>query len=129
MLRVVTDDDASAEMTLALDEICREGARRMLTAALEAERDAYLALFAEERDVRFVASIVNRAVMAFAGATLGVMSVVLLAIRGGPALIPGAAPGSGTSVFRLFGYLGLFFSVVLILRVVIAIAREGISPP
>ena len=50
MLRVVTDDDASAEMTLALDEICREGARRMLTAALEAERDAYLALFAEERD-------------------------------------------------------------------------------
>jgi len=50
MLRVLADEDAGAEMTLALDEICREGARRMLAAALEAERDAYLAGFAEERD-------------------------------------------------------------------------------
>jgi len=49
MLRVVADDDARPELTLALDEICREGARRMLAAALEAERDAYLALFADER--------------------------------------------------------------------------------
>ncbi len=51
MLRVLGDEDAGAEMTLALDEICREGARRMLAAALEAERDAYLAGFADERDV------------------------------------------------------------------------------
>src|SRR5207247_1535791 len=36
--------------TLALDEICRAGARRMLAAALEAERDAYLASFVDERD-------------------------------------------------------------------------------
>ena len=49
MLRVLADEDAGAEMALALDEICREGARRMLAAALEAERDAYLAGFAEER--------------------------------------------------------------------------------
>ncbi len=50
MLRVVADDDAGAEMTLALDEICRLGARRMLAAALEAERDAYLASLADEVD-------------------------------------------------------------------------------
>ena len=50
MLRVVADDDAGAEMTLALDEICRLGARRMLAAALEAERDAYLASLADELD-------------------------------------------------------------------------------
>lgn len=50
MLRVAVDDHASAKLSLALDEICREGARRMLAAALEAERDAYLASFAEERD-------------------------------------------------------------------------------
>ncbi len=50
MLRVVVDDDASVEMTLTLDEICRLGARRMLAAALEAERDAYLASLADERD-------------------------------------------------------------------------------
>jgi transposase-like protein len=50
MLRIVADDDVRAELSVDLDEICREGARRMLAAALEAERDAYLAAFAEERD-------------------------------------------------------------------------------
>src|SRR5438045_6013998 len=50
MLRVVADEDVRAELSVDLDGICREGARRMLAAALEAERDAYLALFAEERD-------------------------------------------------------------------------------
>jgi putative transposase len=35
-----------------LDELAREGARRMLAAALEAEVDAYLAAYAAERDQR-----------------------------------------------------------------------------
>jgi len=50
MLRVVADEDARAELTLGLDAICREGARRMLAAALEAEADAYIAALAGERD-------------------------------------------------------------------------------
>ena len=50
MLRVVADDDARAELQLGLDEICREGARRMLAAALEAEADVYVASLAGERD-------------------------------------------------------------------------------
>ena len=50
MLRVVADDVARAELSVDLDVICREGARRMLAVALEAERDAYLAAFADERD-------------------------------------------------------------------------------
>jgi putative transposase len=50
MLRVVTDDDARAEMRVGLDEIVREGARRMLAVALEAEVDDYVAVFADERD-------------------------------------------------------------------------------
>jgi len=37
MLTVLTDGDARAEMRVGLDEIVREGARRMLAAALEAE--------------------------------------------------------------------------------------------
>ena len=52
MLRVVADDDASAELALDLDAICREGARRMLAGALVAERDAYLAALSEEVDER-----------------------------------------------------------------------------
>jgi putative transposase len=50
MLRVVADDDVRAELTLDLDAICREGARRMLAAALEAEADVYTAAFTEELD-------------------------------------------------------------------------------
>ena len=52
MLRVVTDDDARAEMRSSLDEIVLEGARRMLAAALEAEVDNYLGRLAGEVDER-----------------------------------------------------------------------------
>ena len=50
MLRVVTDDDTRAELRVGLDEIVREGARRMLAVALEAEVDEYVTAFADERD-------------------------------------------------------------------------------
>jgi putative transposase len=47
MLSVVVDEQARVELVLDLDELVREGARRMLAAALEAEVDAYLAAHAE----------------------------------------------------------------------------------
>jgi putative transposase len=50
MLSVVTDAQAQDELRLDLDQLVREGARRMLAAALEAEVDAYLAAHAAERD-------------------------------------------------------------------------------
>ena len=43
MLSVVPDDAAQAELRLELDELFREGARRMLAVALEAEVEAYIA--------------------------------------------------------------------------------------
>jgi putative transposase len=46
----VADERARAELRLDLDELAREGARRMLAIALEAEVDAYLAAHAVERD-------------------------------------------------------------------------------
>ena len=46
MLSVVADDAAQAELRLGLDGLFREGARRMLAVALEAEVDAYLAAYA-----------------------------------------------------------------------------------
>jgi putative transposase len=52
MLRVAVEDDARAEFALGLDEICQEGARRMLATALELEVEAYVSAFAEERDGR-----------------------------------------------------------------------------
>ena len=50
VLRVVTDGSTREEATSTLDEICREGARRMLAAALEAEADAYIAELVGELD-------------------------------------------------------------------------------
>jgi len=51
MLSVVNNAGGRrGEGRLGLDEICREGARTMLAAALEAEVDAYLAELADERD-------------------------------------------------------------------------------
>jgi len=50
MLSVVNDETVRADGRSVLDEICREGARTMLAAALETEVDAYLAELAGERD-------------------------------------------------------------------------------
>jgi putative transposase len=50
MLSVVADERARAVLHRDLDELAREGARRMLAAALEAEVDDYLAAHAAERD-------------------------------------------------------------------------------
>jgi putative transposase len=52
MLSVVADETAHTELRGDLDELAREGARRMLAAALEAEVDDYLAAHAAERDER-----------------------------------------------------------------------------
>jgi transposase-like protein len=50
MLTVVTDDNAHADMSVGLDEIVREGARRMLAVALEAEVAGYIEALAGELD-------------------------------------------------------------------------------
>ncbi len=50
MLSVVADERTRAVLRGDLDELVREGARRMLAAALEAEVDDYLAAHAAERD-------------------------------------------------------------------------------
>jgi putative transposase len=52
MLSVVVDEQARAELTTGLDELFREGARRMLAVALEAEVQAYLAAHSQEVDER-----------------------------------------------------------------------------
>ncbi len=87
---------------------------------------ASVRLLADDRDRRFVASMTGRAVLAFLGAAFGIMSVMLIGVRSGPLLVPIAAGTGGTSLFHVSGYAGLFFSLVLILRVIIAITREGI---
>jgi putative transposase len=50
MLSVVVDEQARAELALDLDELFREGARRMLAVALEGEVEAYIAAHSQEVD-------------------------------------------------------------------------------
>ncbi|HXR66514.1 MAG TPA: AarF/UbiB family protein [Ktedonobacteraceae bacterium] len=75
-------------------------------------------LFADARDERLFSTLVSRAILALLGAALGLMSVLLLDIQTGPVLI---AP---IGLFQALGYLGLCVSLVLILRVVIALVRD-----
>jgi hypothetical protein len=50
MLSVVADEAAQAALRMDLDGLAREGARRMLAVALEAEVEECLAAYAAERD-------------------------------------------------------------------------------
>ncbi len=50
MLKIVVDEAGREDLAAGLDEIVREGARRILAAALEDEVAAYIAAFAGERD-------------------------------------------------------------------------------
>lgn len=50
MLRIVPEEAGREELALTLDEICLEGARRMLVAALLAGIDSYVAAGSGERD-------------------------------------------------------------------------------
>jgi putative transposase len=52
MLKIVVDGDGREDLAADLDEIVREGARRMLAAALEAEAAEYIAALAGERDAQ-----------------------------------------------------------------------------
>jgi len=52
MLRIVPEENGREELALTLDEICRQGARKMLGAALLAEADAYVEAAIGERDER-----------------------------------------------------------------------------
>jgi ubiquinone biosynthesis protein len=78
-------------------------------------------LFADGQDVRTLTRLVNRGILGLLGSVVGVLSVMLLGTRGGP-------PFTGdTSLFQFFGYFGLFCATVLILRVIVAVVRDGMN--
>ena len=89
-----------------------------------AQRDGLrlrVSLFSSDRDERILTRWVNRIVLAFAGGAVGLIWVLLIGIHGGPPFI------GDTSLFEFFGYFGLFCSTVLIMRVLVAVLRDGIN--
>ncbi len=49
-VRMLPVGESSEEIKVTLDDLAREGARRMIAAALEAEVDEYVASFTDEVD-------------------------------------------------------------------------------
>jgi ubiquinone biosynthesis protein len=74
--------------------------------------------FADDHDEQVVTKLVNRAVLAFLSGSIGVASVGLIAIEGGPAF------SGSTSLLRVLGYFGLFCATVLAMRVIVASLRD-----
>ena len=52
---------------------------------------------------------------------IGLVSVGLIAIDGGPAF------SDRTTLFRVLGYFGLFCATVLAMRVIVAVLRDGLN--
>jgi ubiquinone biosynthesis protein len=77
--------------------------------------------FSDEHDERVVVRMVNRIVLAVLSGAIGLVSVGLIAIDGGPAF------SDSTSLFRIFGYFGLFCATVLAMRVIVAVLRDGLN--
>ncbi|HEX5588468.1 MAG TPA: AarF/UbiB family protein [Acidimicrobiia bacterium] len=75
--------------------------------------------FADDHDEQVVTRLVNRFVLAFLAGTIGVASVGLIAIEGGPSF------SGNTSLLRVLGYFGLFCATVLAMRVIVAALRDG----
>lgn len=113
---------APAEELVDLVPVLRRLPRRVdrIAAALESGQFRVgVSLFGAEGDARVISRLVDRAVLALLAVGAGVISVLLLESRTGPALT------STLSVLQALGYLGLFSSATLMMRVVIAVLREG----
>jgi ubiquinone biosynthesis protein len=80
-----------------------------------------VSLFTNDDDTTFIAKMVNRGVLALIGTVLGVLSAMLIVSTGGPTFV------ADVTLLNFFGYLGLFGAVVLMLRVVAAVVREGLN--
>jgi ubiquinone biosynthesis protein len=110
--------DAATSELLTLVPMLRKLPRRAdrISAALAQGRfTTNLRLFSDLQDVSVITTLVNRAVLALLGSALGVISVILLLARGSPGI------AGGVTVLQLLGYVGLFFSIALMLRVVVEI--------
>jgi ubiquinone biosynthesis protein len=98
-----------ARLPRQLDELARS--------LLRGELRTRVSLFSEAEDVRVVRGMVNRLVTGLVGSALALSSSILLTIQAPP------GPG-GLNVLHVLGGIGLFFSLLLLLRLVVQILRE-----
>ena len=92
---------------------------RIATLVERGELRTQVSLFATDRDGELINRLANRLLLGFAGATLGIVSAILLGLHAGPVV------SGETTLLDVLGYVGLFAGVVLLLRVVLAAIRES----
>jgi ubiquinone biosynthesis protein len=61
---------------------------------------------------------VHQVLLAFLGAATGIMAVLMIGLRGGPALSP------SVSLYSFFGYCLLVIAAILALRVLVQVFRS-----
>lgn len=109
-----------AEELQAVLPMLRRLPRRIdrITGAMEQGRlSMSVRVFADERDRSFVTGLLHQVMLTVLGATAGVMAVLLLDASGGPQIAP------DVGLYQVFGYNLLIISVLLGLRVVVAVFR------
>jgi ubiquinone biosynthesis protein len=120
-VRPQTLAEAAQEELITAGPLLRRIPRQMDRIATQLQRgDLRLQtrLSADPADARLLSRLVSRIVLVLAAATSGGLSIGLLAIPGGPDVT------SGVTLYQAFAYTGLTFSVILLLRVVIAVLRD-----
>ncbi|MFE0100170.1 ABC1 kinase family protein [Streptomyces sp. NPDC059009] len=114
-----------SEEALALAPLLRRLPRRVerITNSLEHGRlGVRVRLLADERDRRFVRSLVHDVLLTFLGGVTGLIGVLLLGTDKGPTL------GDSLSLFQLIGYNLMVVSCVLVIRVVFGIFKSQRTP-
>lgn len=125
--------DAAAEQSTDPNEVLQEALiaempvlRRLpadvgRTLALASRGTLQFRTVAAEDDERFTRTMWNRTLLAVVGAAFVLTSVLLMGLEVGPVL------GGDTRLVVVLGVGGLFLGVILLLRVVAAVVRDGTS--
>jgi ubiquinone biosynthesis protein len=111
----------ATEELLTLLPVLRRLPRRIdrISGALEEGRlSMNVRLFADERDRQLVTGIVHQVLLAFIGATTGIMAVLLLGTTGGPRLV------NEVTLYQVIGYNLLVISVLIGLRLLFTVFRH-----
>ena len=108
------------ELVAALPHLRRipERVDRILTLTSRGELQVHTVLGEDSR--RTIRTLVNRVILAGVGATLLAVSSILLVADD-----PGPLVANQTGLFEIFGFGGLLAGIVLVLRVVAAVTRDG----
>jgi ubiquinone biosynthesis protein len=116
-------DLATAEL-IRMAPVLRElpwQADRLLDQAARGDLSARIRVLSHQDDVRVLSRLVNRLVLGLLAPLLGLAAVLLMRTPGGPVLT------GGTRLYEVLGGVGLALATVLILRVVSAVLREGVT--